>query len=194
MKFKRGVNLCKMESNGRATTVTTGDVPPGVPYNFVWYTSYDGLYKNANCSYYGDTLMYIVAGSATCATYCASTPSCDLFSWWGGHCLIKSKSVKQLITLATDANWPSNCGQVVNRPTFNFTSGSNGLAMYAPGCGYTSVNNQELQWQNSDEADCGAVCAQNPYCAYFAYRGYTCNMYSVVNQSIALTPSPYPST
>jgi len=111
MKFKRGVNLCKMESNGRATTVTTGDVPPGVAYNFVWNTSPDGLYKNSNCSYYGDELVSIGSGAESCGMYCASTPSCDLFSWWGGHCLMKSKSAKQLITLATNANWPSNCGQ-----------------------------------------------------------------------------------
>jgi hypothetical protein len=66
--------------------------------------------------------------------------------------------------------------------------------MVAPKCGYTRVNRQELQWQNGDEADCGAICATNLNCSYFEYFNFQCNMYSLANNSIDLVPSPYLST
>ena len=78
MLFKRGVNLCKIEDSGRATTVNTGDVPLGVPYNFQWNTSSDGLAKYSNCSYGGDTLFSKAIGSMDdCGTQCAAYPTCD---------------------------------------------------------------------------------------------------------------------
>ena len=51
-----------------------------------------------------------------------------------------------------------------------------------------------MQWQNLDEDDCGAVCAINSTCSYFADSNFQCDMYSIANKSRALTPSPYPST
>ena len=61
-------------------------------------------------------------------------------------------------------------------------------------CGYTSDNRQTLQFQLSDEADCGAVCAVTPSCSYTAFVSSNCNMYSVAHSSSSVVPSPQPST
>lgn len=192
MLMQRGVNLCGIEQWAWTTTASTGDVPLGVPYNFTWNTSTDGQVKYSNCTYSGESFATIVTGAEDCGVQCTATPSCDKFSWWGGWCNMIAKSVQVTPSLASSPP-EGRCGQVVNRVTFDFKSGSNGLAMYAPNCGYTSLNSQTLQWQYSDEADCGAVCSTSSSCSYFAFVYGYCNMYAIANQSLALTPSPYAS-
>ena len=192
MKIRRGVNLCGIEQYAFTTKATTGDVPLGVPFKFEWTTSSDGFYTYSNCSYMGQTVATSFTGAQDCGLQCASTPDCETFSWWGGVCRMLPKSDRPYqITLAD-----GRCGQVVKRPNLNFgfAIGSNGLAMYAPKCGYTGVNSKTLKWQFSDEADCGAVCAVTPSCSYFAFWYDYCFMYSIADQSIALTPLPYPTT
>ena len=78
--------------------------------------------------------------------------------------------------------------------TLQFTSGSNGLAMYANNCSYSNDNRKNLPWQLSDEADCGAVCAVTSTCAYFTFAKGTCYLYSLANPSSKVVPLPSTST
>ena len=186
--------MCNIEASGRTVTPSTGDAALGVSYNFQWNTSSDGTLKYSNCSYTGASVFTTVTGADNCGTQCASSSLCDSFSWWGGWCNFKLKSTgNQVISLADGIN-SARCGSVVNRPQFNWTIGSNGMALYAKYCGFANLNMQTLHWQFSDEADCGAVCALNLTCLYFAYAGGYCNMYSIANTSIPFVPSSYVST
>ena len=87
-----------------------------------------------------------------------------------------------------------SCGYVVSRPNFNFKSGSNGLAMYGQNCDYTNDNRNTLPSQLSDEADCGAVCAQTSTCVYFAFANGNCNMYTKADASSPVIPLPFYTT
>ena len=78
MLFRRGVNLCGIEQFAWTTTASTGDVPPGIPYEFKWITSSDGLYKYSNCSYTSKSLATIPAEMTSCGTLCATTQNCDI--------------------------------------------------------------------------------------------------------------------
>ena len=188
MKIQRGVNMCGIEQYAWTTIASTGDVPLGVPYEFNWITSSDGLYKYSNCSYSGNSITTVSAGN--CGLLCAQTKNCDLYSNYRGQCKMISKNDPQDIRIATS----STCGSVISRPTFSFTRGSNGLAMYAKKCSYTNVNRQNLPTQLSDEADCGAVCAVTSTCFYFVFVYGSCSMYAVANQSLPVVPSTQPST
>ena len=186
--MRRGVNLCGIEQNPTySTTASTGDVPFGVAFIFIWTTSSNGLYKYApNCFYAGVDIWAIESSFDDCVTLCASTPSCDQFSWDGDTCRLMPKSAIPTISSLRDGKF----GQVLKRltpSTFNFKSGSNGLAMYAPKCGYSYLNREDLQWQISDEGDCGAVCAVTPSCSYFAFWYGYCLLYSIADPSSSLT-------
>ena len=163
-----------------------------------WQSTSSGQIMSAqNCNYIGldpadlqiQSQNVQGLGEADCSSICAITSTCSYYRWArSGWCRLMS-----IIKPVAFYSESGSCGYVVTRPTFNFISGSNGLAMYAPKCGYTSDNRIFLQWQKGDEADCGAICALNSTCSYFAYVGSTCNMYSIANQSLALTPSPFTS-
>ena len=195
MKMRRGVNLCGIEQNPTySTTASTGDVSLGAAYKFKWTTSPNGLYKSApNCFYVGVNIWSIESSFDDCVTLCATTPICDQFYWNGQTCNLAQKSAIPTIISPKDGK----CGQVLKRlkpSTFNFKSGSNGLAMYAPKCGYSYLNRKDLQWQVSDEDDCGALCAVTPSCSYFDFSAIFCYMYSIADPSSSLTPSPISCT
>ena len=123
--------MCNIEASGRTVTPSTGDAALGVSYNFQWNTSSDGTLKYSNCSYTGASVFTTVTGADNCGTQCASSSLCDSFPWWGGWCNFKLKSTgNQVISLADGIN-SARCGSVVNRPQFNWTIGSNGMALYA---------------------------------------------------------------
>ena len=126
-------------------TSTTGDVPAGKSYDFTWTISPNGLFTYSNCSYSGNDIAVVGSSADDCGSQCAATPNCDVFSWWGGNCRLKSNSTEQVIALASSPK-DGRCGQVIEQPApFDFKSGSNGLAMVAPKCGYTGVNRKKLQ-------------------------------------------------
>ena len=190
------MNLCQIEGFAQTTTVTTGDVPFGVPYKFQWTNSTDGLVKYSNCSYTGGaTVVTITVSANDCGIQCSSSSFCDSFSWWGGWCDMKSKSVKQVISLAANGG---RCGDVISRPNFNFTRGSNGIAMYGKSCDYSrNINILRLPTQSGDEADCGAICSVIADCTHFvfdqAYSGI-CLLFGKADKSLPYGPTAVPSS
>ena len=154
--------------------------------------------SSPNCGYIGTDPAdfgiqwkdYDKKNELDCANYCATVTTCSHYRWDGTYCY--RMSIVKPVTFYTPQG---SCGYVVTRPTINWTSGPNGLSKYAPNCGYTSDNRKELQWQYYDvDGDCGTICAVTPSCAYFAVVGWKCNMYAIVNTSLASAPTMYPSS
>ena len=195
--MKRGVNLCGIEGSPHVTTVSTGDVPPGIPFKFQWNTTTDGLVKYSNCSYTGEKYFTITGSAAFCGYICAATPTCASFVWWSDWCDMFTQSAKKVISLAADID-SHKCGDVISRPNFNFTSGSNGIAMYGKNCEYSrNINSIRLPNQSGDEADCGAICSVIANCTHFLFdRAYPgiCVLFGKADKSLPFGPTAVPSS
>ena len=82
MLFQREKALCHTEGGSvMTTTVSTGDVPLGVPYEFQYNTSADGLVKYSNCSLGGSNILVSTNGGIGgypdfCAAQCAANVDC----------------------------------------------------------------------------------------------------------------------
>lgn len=96
--------MCGIEQHAWIATPTRDDAGyerHGDPINFTWNTSTNGLFIYSNCSFTaGENIdIEIEHHRDECGTLCARRPNCDMFSWWGDHCRLKSNSTHQVIAL-----------------------------------------------------------------------------------------------
>ena len=137
----RGVDMCGIEQHAWVTTASTNDVPLGARYDFDWTKSSDGKFTYSNCSYNGKTMKSVedYTTADECGTLCSNTPNCDVFSWWGGNCDMKSNSTQPIIALASG---DGICGYV---------NSDDGTTLDAAG------NNQDTQCESSDKVGCNQI-------------------------------------
>jgi len=192
--FKRGVNLCGIESSMSTTTASTGDVVQPV----VWKNGISGFYSYSNCGYAGTVISYSTASSTsmtldTCGNNCAGSSTCNYFTFSGTTCTFLTFASSPFKPVAYIDSTQS-CGSVISRPTFNWTT--SGQIQYSSNCDMTIQNgswNTATVPGTATLAQCLTYCSTTypSYCSFFSLS--TTGVCSLKTSSTKPTPT-YSST
>ena len=151
-----------------------------------WQKASNGqLMSAANCNFIGTDPIEIGISSlrtlkpeldtstlADCASLCLKTSNCTHYRWANGWCFIMS-----LIKPVGYYSVTGNCGYVANR---KFTTWkTNGLAKFAPKCGYRPSNEfpPSVSHKTANINQCTQFCINDSDCRFFSLSGGSCKLF-----------------
>lgn len=160
--FQKGVNLCSIEDDAAALTVSNLGA-------FSWITSTNKNYTWApNCAYTGGTFQWLsLTSTEACGTACASNSKCTHFIYHS------SLQICDLLALGTNPNPVTDGIRSCGRSNY----GKNAI-MFKDDVSYQFVTGNRCNYPLNDISvltlnsvtECGNACNGSPKCNHFIYN------------------------